>query len=261
MFREFAIFYCFVGFLFSSRPVCLHLNHLGAERLLVVRGARPLLLKEVNGERDFWTRSSASAKVLVAGLNQLAGCPVVPRRVLVEQRAELIQGAVHLLGGVWRATDATAICGLMQVAALVVVEKEDFTDIKCARRAETEPAGAPDGVALAAGVERVVDSLVCLGLLGGLDRTSLQDVHGEWNVFGGHKGLRVDGLGECLVGLKGLDELRGGRGLDGLHGMLADVDGLRGVGFFLEGRYPSIFLEPLRCHASVCSFYELVLIM
>ena len=87
-------------------------------------------------------------------------------------------------------------------------------------RATSEPAGAPDGGALAASEERVVDPLVGLGLLGGLDRTSLQVFHGEW--LAGHKGLpslgmRSNELGG-LVSLKGMDELHGWRGLNGKHG-------------------------------------------
>ena len=214
-----------MGFLFSSRSVRLLLNHLRAERHLFLRRRLPLLLEEVNGERDFGTRSSRLAEVSVAGLNQLAGCPVVPRRVLVEQGTERIQCAPQLLVGVRGMDRPLVVRGVMQVAALVVVEKEDFADIERTRRAESESAGAPDGGALAAGEERVVDSLVCLGLLGGLDRTSLQVVHGEWDVFCGHKGLRIDGLGDCLVGLKGLDELHGRSGLDGLHCLLGLLDG------------------------------------
>ncbi len=204
-------------------PVHLLLNHLRAERLLVIRRARPLLLEEVNGERAFGAHSSASAEVSVAGLNQLAICPVVPRRILLEQGSELSQRTSQLLLGVG-GTDLSLIeHGVMHIIALVVVQKEDVANMASACRAESVPSGAPDGGALAAGSERVVDSLVHLGLLRGLDGTSLQLGDGDGHVFGGHEGLRMDGLGDCLVGLKSLeslDELHGGSGLDGLHGLL-----------------------------------------
>lgn len=164
----------------------------------------------------------------MAGLNHLARCPVVPRCVLVEKGAESLQCASQLLAGVPLAgvevTDPFLIeYGITQVDALPVVEKEDRADIARAKRTESEWAGAPDAAAHTAGVECVVDSLVGLGLLGGLDRTSLQHVHGEWDVgLRGHKGLTRECLGVCVsgfVGLKGLAELHGGRGLDELHGV------------------------------------------
>ncbi len=226
LFREFSIFYCFSSF--HVAHMYLLLNHLGTERLLVVRCPRPLLLEEVNGERDFGARSSSSAEVSVAGLNQLAICPVVPWRVLLEQSAELVQRASQPLAGVGGTDLFLVPCGVMQVAALVVVQKEDVADMACACRAESESFGAPDGGALAAGEERVVDSLVGLGLRGGLDRTSLQLSQGDGDAFDGHEGLRIDGLGDCLVGLeglKGLDELGGGSSLDGLHGGRGELGG------------------------------------
>ena len=94
-----------------------------------------------------------------------------------------------------------------------------------AKRAERVSAGAPDGAAFA-GAERVVNSLVGLGLLGGLDRTSLQLSHGDGDVFGGHEGLSdrlfvpstacIDDL-EGLNVREGLAELCGGSGLNELH--------------------------------------------
>ncbi len=234
-----------------GRIVHLLLNHLRAERLLVIRGPRPLLLEEANGERDFAARSSACAEVVVAGLNHLAGCPVVPRRVLVEQGAELIQRPCQPLTGVRGTNLSLVVRGVMQVDALVVVQKEDLAGIEGACRAESECAGAPDGRALAAGAERVGDSLVGLGLLRGLDRTSLQVLHSEWDVFGGHKGLRIDGLGNCLVGLKGLkglDELHGWSGLDGLHGLLGWLEWLAWlawVWFLLRGPRPFNFFTSI----------------
>ena len=165
----------------------------------------------------------------MAGLNHLARCLVVPRRVLVEQDAELIQLASYLLFGVdppLAGEEGTNLFlspdGFTQVGALVVVQKEDRADISSAKRTESEWAGAPDATAFVAGVECVVDSLVRLGLLCGLDRTSLQVVQSDWDVFTGHKGLTRECLGVCVrgfVGLKGLAELHGGSGLDELHGL------------------------------------------
>jgi hypothetical protein len=125
----------------------------------------------------------------------------------------------------------------MQIAALIVVQKEYRADIASAKPAESVFFGAPDAAACAASVERVVDSLVRLGLLGGLDGTSLQVLHSEWDVFGGHEGLlspcvaRFHELGD-LIGLEDLDELLEWRGLNELHGL----DGLDGF-LFLGGLF------------------------
>jgi hypothetical protein len=148
----------------------------------------------------------------------------------------------------------------MQVAALVVVQKEDVADMACACRAESESFGAPDGGALAAGEERVVDSLVGLGLLRGLDGTTLQVFHCEWDVFGSHKGLLIDGLGDCLVGLKGLkglDELRGGLGLDELHGVESLGGVLRFYFFSLASLRQGQFLQFLFCERFYLAHYVL----
>ena len=168
----------------------------------------------------------------MTGLNHLARCPVVPRRVLVEQDAEVTQRPCQPLAGV-RGTDRSLVeYGVTQVDALVVVQKEDRADIACAKRAESKWAGAPDAAACTAGVERVTDPFVRLGLLGGLDRTSLQLFHGDWDAFDGyegHEGLlsdhfavrstaRIDDL-EGLDVREGLGELCGGSGLDELHGL------------------------------------------
>jgi len=200
--------------------VRLLLNHLRAERPLVIRRPRPLLLEEVNGERLFGTRASSCAEEEVACLNQFAICPVVPWRVLLEQSAELVQRASQPLAGV-EGTDLSLVeCGITQVDALVVVQKEDVADMASACWTESVPARAPDGGALSAGEERVVDSLVRLGLLRGLEGMTLQLVHGDGDVgLRGQKAPHNGGLlSDCLSSLKGLDELGGGRGLDGLHG-------------------------------------------
>jgi hypothetical protein len=125
----------------------------------------------------------------------------------------------------------------MQVAALVVVQKEDRADIASAKCAESESFGAPDATACAS-VERVVDSLVGLGLRSGLDGTSLQLSQGDGDAFDGHEGLslfgrstaRIDDL-EGLDVREGLAELRGGRGLDELHGLLMAGFSFLGVQF------------------------------
>ena len=141
---------------------CLHLR---AERLLLLRRYLPLLFEEVNGERLFGPRSRSCAEEEVAGLNQLAICPVVPRRVLLEQGAELSHRAFHHLAGVdppFACVDGTGLFlveyGITHIDALVVVQKEDVADMGGACWAESVPAGAPDGRALSAGEERVVDS-------------------------------------------------------------------------------------------------------
>ena len=149
------------------------------KRLLIRGGSRPLLLEEVNGESDGGARASSCAKEAVTGLNHLARCLVVPRCILVEQLSELVS---QLLAGVGGKVLFLFVHGIAQVVALVIVEKES----------------------LAAGVERVVDSIVGLGLLSGLDRTSLQVVfqvfHSEWDA--GLKGLLSVCLGECVPGSK-----------------------------------------------------------
>ena len=218
------------------------LLHLRAERLLVVRRPIPLLLEEVNGERLFGPRSRSCAEEEVAGLNQLARCLVVPRRVLLEQSAELSQRTSQLLAGVdppFACVDGTGLFlveyGITHIDALVVVQKEDVADMASACWAESVPARAPDGGALSASEERVADSLVRLGLLRGLDGTTLQLVHGDGDVgLRGHKAPHNgELLRDCLSSLKDLDKLRGGSILDGLHGWL----GWRlGVGFSLGTR-------------------------
>ena len=128
------------------------LLHLRAERLLVIRCSRPLLLEKVNGERDFGTRASTYAEVLVTGLNHLARCLVVPRRVLGKQGTERFHRFSELLAGVGGTRLFLGECGIMQIAALVVVQREDVSDMTRTFRAESVPAGAaPDSGAFAAG--------------------------------------------------------------------------------------------------------------
>jgi len=222
-FMNVSIFYCFGRLL---------LNHLRTERFLLLRRPRPLILEEANGERLFGIRARSCAEEAVAGLNHLARC-LVPRSVLLEQGAELSHRAFHHLAGVdppiarMDGTDLFLVeYGIAQIDTLVVVEKEDVADMAGAKSAESVPAGSPDAATHTAGVECVIDSLVRLGLLGGLDRAGLQLGQSDWDAFGGHKGLcarrgvcvhRVPPCERGFVGLKGLEELCGGSGLDGLH--------------------------------------------
>ena len=195
---------------------------LRAERLLLLRRYLPLLLEEVNGERDLGTRASASAEISIARLNHLARGIVIPRSTLVEQGAELLQCGPQLLFGLRKGL-FLGVCGIMQIASVNMVQKEDLA-MASAKRAESDLAGAPNASAFA-GVERVIDALVGLGLLGGLDRTSLQLSQGDGDVFGGHEGLlspcvaRFHELGD-LIGLEDLDELLEWSGLNELHAWL-----------------------------------------
>ena len=74
----------------------------------------------------------------MAGLNQLAICPVVPWRVLLEQGAELSHRAFHHLAGVdppFACVDGTGLFlveySVTHIDALVVVQKEDVADMGC----------------------------------------------------------------------------------------------------------------------------------
>jgi len=167
----------------------LILNHLGAERVVLLRRVLELLLEEVDGERDSEVLSVATEKALVAGLNHLARGLVVPRRLLAEQVAESPHRALQLLLSVGQAGLLQAAHRHVQVGVLAPGQGEVSALVFCTHRAARAPVGAPDGVALAAGDERVVDSLVGLGLLRG------RDGNGVDNGGGGLDGL--DGL-HCL---------------------------------------------------------------
>lgn len=188
-----------LGFIWS------YCTSLRAERLLLLRRALPLLLEKVNGERNLGVRASTSAKVFVAGLNQLARCIVVPRRILPKQHAERLQCGPQLLFGLRKGL-FLGECGIIQIASVKMVQKEDIADMARAKRAESELFGAPDAAAYTAGAEHVVNSLVGLGLAG-------------------HKRTQnVALLSGRFERMEMFDELHGWSGLDELHGLLTFAD-------------------------------------
>ena len=96
------------------------MSHFRAERIPLLRRYLPLLFEEVNGERDLGVRSSASAEILVAGLNHLARCSVIPPRTPVEQGSERLQCGSQLLFGL-RKVIFLGVCGIMQIASVNIV--------------------------------------------------------------------------------------------------------------------------------------------
>jgi len=226
LFRWASVFYCFVGLL-PARVLevvllvaLLVLNHLGAEGVVLLGRVLELLLEEVDGERDSEARGAAE-KALVAGLNHLARCLVVPRRLLAEQVAESPHRALQLLLGVGEVGLLQAAHGHVQVGVLASGQAEACALLTGARGAARAPVGAPDGVALAAGDEGVVDSLVGLGLLHGRDGNGVVDV--------------------------GLDRFGGLDGLVGLHCLRVAWVGLRFLGawdwFLSRGTFLSILFQ------------------
>ena len=127
---------------------------------------RVIILEEVDGERNLRVRG-LRAKGFVAGLDGLARVHVIPRDVLANQVAELPHREVPriLVPGGDVAIETHE--GVQQVARLLLVQGETVSDLARAARAAHELVGAPAGVAFVAGPQRVVDSLVGLGLLGG----------------------------------------------------------------------------------------------
>ena len=92
---------------------------------------RKLSLEELNGDRDFVAHATTHAKVMVAGLNHLLRCLVIPRRALVEQLAELLHHISQLLFGkgqpllrVRVSTRFLAVHGVVQVGLLVKVQHD-----------------------------------------------------------------------------------------------------------------------------------------
>lgn len=84
----------------------------------------------MNGKCDLGACASAYAKVLVACVNHLARCLVVPWRMLVEQGTERIQPVRQQLFGVG-GTGLFLLAGcVMQIAALVIVQKEDLALVR-----------------------------------------------------------------------------------------------------------------------------------
>jgi len=138
---------------------------LTAERLLRVRRPAVVVLEEGDGEIGFEARASVDANVSVAGLNDFAVLVVVPRRVLTQQGTELpeLEPTLRLSQG--ECNQFLLAHGLEQSLELLFVKEQTGTHSDSALRAERiRCVGAPVGVALAAGDERVSDSLVGLGL-------------------------------------------------------------------------------------------------
>ena len=134
----------------------------------------------MNGERDVLARSSAHTEVLVAGLNHLERCPVIPRRVLEKQGAKRSQLALQLWFGVGQTVHFQAVHSLEQIQVLVIVQKDAFA-LERARRAtrfaivtrEAEDARADSlvgmGLLRGNGAAAGLDGLVRFGGLHGLD--------------------------------------------------------------------------------------------
>ena len=93
-----------------------------------------LLLEEVDGKGGVLARSSAHAEVLVAGLDHLERCPVIPQRVLEEQGAKRLQLALQLWLGVGQTVHFETVHGLVEVQVLLVVQNDAFA-LERARRA------------------------------------------------------------------------------------------------------------------------------
>ena len=136
---------------------------LTAECLLVIRRPAVGVLEEGNGKLGFEARAS-DANVSVAGLNQLAISPVVPRCVLTEQNTELPELERHLRLSEGESNQFQLVHGLEQALELLLIKEHALAHSDAALRAERRRVGTPDGVALAARDERVSDSLVGLGL-------------------------------------------------------------------------------------------------
>ncbi len=184
------------------RVALLVVNHLREDRLVLLGRELELLLEEGDGDGCVGMLSHALGNVLVARLNHLARVHVVPRRLLTEEVAESPHLEIHLLLGVALLV-RQALHGHEQVRGLAGSQAHAVALVFCAHRAARATVGAPDGVALAAGDERVVDSLVSLGLLRRHDGNGVVDV--GLDGFGG--GLDVlDGL-HCLFGCAGLVSL------------------------------------------------------
>ena len=144
----------------------LEVGHLRAERLLLLRRVRVIILEEGDGEGDLRVRG-VPAKGFVAGLDVLARVHVIPRDVLANQVAELPHREVPriLVPGGDVAIETHE--GVQQIARLILVQHEAISDLARADRAAHALVGTPAGVAFLAGPERVVDSLVGLGFLRG----------------------------------------------------------------------------------------------
>ena len=169
-------------------------GHLRAECSFLLGRVRVIILEEGNGEVDFRVRG-ASAKGFVAGLDVQARVQVIPRDVLANQVAELPHREVPLLLVPGGHGAVELHDGVQQVARLLLVQGDMISDLALASRAKHALVATPDGLAVHAGPERVVDSLVVLGLLGGLGGHVEFDL--ERNGGDGFHGLRMLALA-CL---------------------------------------------------------------
>lgn len=175
------------------RVALLVQNHLRAERLLLLGRELEVLLEECDGDSGGEVLTHACGNVLVARLDHLARVDVVPRGLRTEEVAKSPHLEIHLLLGIALLVRQVAH-GHVQVRALAGSQAHTIALGFGAHRAPRASMGAPDGVALAAGDERVVDSLVGLGLFRRHDGNGVVDV--DLDGFGG--GLDVlDGL-HCL---------------------------------------------------------------
>ena len=182
------------------RIALLVLNHLGTERIVLIRRIGVLLLEEGDGDGSGGVRSHARGNVLVTRLYHLTRVHVVPRRVLAEKVAKSPHREVQLRLGV-ELPGLQVAHGHVQVRALAGSQAHAIALVFGAHRAARASVGAPDGIALAAEDERVVNSLVSLGLFRGHHGNGVADV--DLDGFGGgldvldglHGGLRLLG---CL---------------------------------------------------------------
>lgn len=146
---------------------------LRAERLLLIRRPQVVVLEERNGERILVTSIAAKAHVLVAGLDDSAIGAVIPWGMPTKQHAELSVFEPLLRLGKRETDQFQLVDRCKQVRALIGIQHHESA-LARAHRAERAHMGAPDGAT--AGLERVVDSLVGLGLLG--DLGDLDGLHG-----------------------------------------------------------------------------------
>jgi hypothetical protein len=161
------------------------IHHLAVRRLVVFR------TEEGNGECDFRVRSPQLIlqQSQVARLDKDTRIHVIPPRMLLQQQVEFPRLVFRVV--VERLSLVKVRDGFHQFPLLRPVQDARRADMTRAARAAREIVGSPFGIAIPAGDDRMVDSLIGLGLLGG---------------HHGHVGSDAD-LGDC----GGLDVL------DGLH--------------------------------------------
>jgi hypothetical protein len=158
-----------------------------------------LLLEEVDGECCVLARPSAHAEVLVAGLDHLERCPVIPQRVLEEQGAKRLQLALQLWFGVGQTVHFETVHGLVEVQVLLVVQNDVFALVRARRAArfatvarEAEPAAnslpgngvagleSLDGLRGGRGLHGMLAGLRLLGFSFSLRSDPLQFLFCEW---------------------------------------------------------------------------------